>query len=59
MTSRKELEALISKLRSRGASVEVRHDSEGHINTVAVSGVKGIGPFPMSPISFAEKARAV
>lgn len=58
MTDRKELESLIAKARAAGATVTVTHDAAGWIETVAVSGLRRIGPFPMSPIYFAERMRA-
>lgn len=64
MTSNDELRALIEQLREHGASVALTYDeelraSEGRevIATVTVSGVRGIGPEPMSPISAAERMR--
>lgn len=57
MTHRKEIESLAARLRERGASVTLRLDGEGFVDGVTVSGVRGIGPFEMAPISFAERAR--
>lgn len=64
MIGNDELLALIEQLREHGATVSVTYDealraSEGRevIETVTVSGVRGIGPEPMSPISAAERIR--
>lgn len=57
MTDRRELEALIAKACRAGATVTVQHDSDGYIDSIAVAGLRGVGPFPMSPLSFAERMR--
>lgn len=61
MTDRRELEALIAKAREAGATVTVVPvvDDEQRIDTIIVHGIKGVGPYPMSPISFAERMREV
>lgn len=58
MTDRRELEHLIKMAAERGASVTIGRSSNGDA-TYAVSGLKGVGPFPMAPISFAERMREV
>ena len=57
MTDRKELEALIQKAQNAGATLTVKHDRSGYIESVAVSGLRRVGPHPMSPIYFAERMR--
>lgn len=59
MTNRRELEALIAKARNAGAVCNVKIDADGWIETVQVSGLKGVGSLPMAPISFAERMREV
>lgn len=59
MTDRKELSKLILAANVKGASVTVTEDSDGHIATLQVEGLRGVGPHPMSPISFAERMREV
>jgi hypothetical protein len=59
MIDRKELETLIAKARGAGATVTVKHDEQGWIKSVQVSGLKGVGPFPMAPIAFGERMREV
>lgn len=59
MTDTKELSSLIECIRSMGANVDVQYDVEGYIDTVQISGVKGVGPYPMSPIAAAECMRRV
>lgn len=61
MVDRKELEALIVKAQAAGATVTVDRDAtEGdHPIRVRVIGLKGVGSFPMSPLSFAERMRKV
>jgi hypothetical protein len=57
MTDRKELEFLILKALQMGGTVSVQHDDDGYMKTITVTGLKGIGHHPMSPISFAERLR--
>lgn len=59
MTDRRELEALIAKARKTGAIVTVETDETDYPVRVAVAGLKGVGPFPMAAISFAERMREV
>jgi hypothetical protein len=58
MTDRRELEALIAKAKT-AASVEVVRDATDYPVSIAVIGLKGVGPFPMAPIAFAERMREV
>lgn len=57
MIDRKELEQLAARMRLRGALVTVTNDRDGHVAQIRISGAKGIGPFPMSPLSAAERMR--
>jgi hypothetical protein len=64
MTSNQELLELIEFARSQGATVEVGRDTqawedEGRflVETVRVSGVPGIGSFPMAALAAAEALR--
>lgn len=59
MTDREELESLIAKAKTACALIEVERDESGYPVSVAVVGLKGVGPFPMSPIYFAERMREV
>lgn len=59
MTDRRELEALIAKAENAGAELTVERDETGYPVAIAVKGLKGVGPFPMAPISFAERMRQV
>jgi hypothetical protein len=59
MTDRDELNNLTAKARSKGATVEVEHDEGGYPIRFTVSGLKGVGPFPMAALSFAERMREV
>ncbi len=63
-TDTRELNALIAWARNKGAKVTVKWDAKAlrdegrHIHeSIQVSGLKGVGPHPMSPIYFAEKLR--
>lgn len=58
MTDEKELRALIARAEAKGATVTVTRDAQGHINTIQVAGVAGIGPHPMGPIGAAEAMRS-
>jgi hypothetical protein len=64
MTDNAELLNLIEGLRLRGAEITVTMDEEAKaegrelVATVTVSGVRGIGPYPMAPIAAAEAMRA-
>lgn len=58
MTDRDELETLIHKTREAGAMVDVKRDSTGYPIEMRVTGL-GIGHFPMSSLSFAERMREV
>lgn len=65
MTDTQELDNLIVTARARGAAVTVTYDQnamrlEGRriYETIQVSEMQGVGPFPMSPISAAETLRA-
>ena len=64
MTTTAELKSLIEKAEAKGATVTVTFDeeimeTEGReiYETIQVSGLKGCGPFPMSPIAAAERLR--
>jgi len=66
MTSTKELNELIAKIEAKGGKVVVWWDAEAEIlegrkihQSIAVTGLKGCGPRPMSPIYAAEKMRAL
>lgn len=68
MTSDKEIEALALRARHLGATVTITRTREiedgrptgrNPIDTVQVAGLKGVGPFPMSPIAAAERLREV
>lgn len=54
MIDRKTLEALISKT-AKVATVTVHRDEDNYPVQISVSGLKGVGPMPMAPISFSEK----
>lgn len=64
MTDTNELDRLVSTARYFGATVTVVYDddafkTEGRrvYETIQVSGLAGVGPYPMSPISAAETLR--
>lgn len=64
MTSEKEIYALIERARLAGAVVTVTHgddanahDSRGFVSSVTVTGMRGVGPFPMPPLCAAERLR--
>lgn len=66
MTDDKEIEALVAKARAMGATVTILRQLEREagrltgrnpIQTVQVAGLKGVGPYPMSPIAAAERLR--
>lgn len=57
MTDQNELDRLISRMRTAGATVDVSTDSQGHYRSIKIFGIKGIGPFPMAPIAAAEHMR--
>lgn len=64
MTDTYELDELITRARTLGAAVTVEYDAdilakEGRRihQTIQVSGLAGVGPYPMSPISAAETLR--
>jgi hypothetical protein len=57
MTNTAELNSLIAKMSNNGCDVTCTRDAEGRYTEIAISGAKGIGPFPMSPISAAERMR--
>lgn len=59
MTDREELEQLIKKAEDRGANLDVERDVTGYPVSVTVRHLKGVGPFPMGPIAFAERMREV
>lgn len=54
---RRELENLVSRMEAHGAACIVTHGREGYIEEIQISGAKGIGPHPMSPLSAAERMR--
>jgi hypothetical protein len=65
MTDTQELDDLISTARYQGATVIVEYDAQAKAEegrrvyeTIQVSGLEGIGPHPMSPISAAEALRS-
>lgn len=63
MTDTRELNQLIAKAQAKGAKVEIEWDVEAELegrqihSTIRVTGLKGCGPFPMAPISAAERLR--
>lgn len=64
MTDTKELNTLINQAEALGAVVTVTYDQDAlidegrHIHeTIQVTGLAGIGPYPMSPIAAAESLR--
>ena len=58
MTTRQELLELAGRVAERGGMVVFEYDpSETVIESVTVSGVAGIGPGAMTPISAAERLR--
>jgi len=60
MTTTKELNNLIAKAEKMGADITVvwnEEDGRKLHESVAVKGLKGCGPFPMSPIAAAERLR--
>jgi hypothetical protein len=59
MTDRRELETLLRRARAKGARIRVTRDAEGGLDTFQVTGLKGVGPYPMGPIGFAERMREV
>ena len=65
MTDTQELDDLISTARNFGATVAITYDADAQrtegrriYETIQVSGLSGIGPYPMSPISAAEVLRS-
>lgn len=52
MTDRKEIEALVIKMRAKGDLVDVKLDKDGYIDTVLWNGQY------WTPLSFVERARA-
>ena len=56
MVDRAELERLLATVKLLH-SVNVVRDDEGRIETIQVLDFPGVGKYPMSPISFAEKMR--
>ena len=67
MTNDAEIEALAERARKMGAAVTIlrkpefedgRPTGRNPIESVQVAGLKGVGPFPMSPIAAAERLRA-
>lgn len=66
MTSNQELNRLIDQIVARGGRVNCTYDSEAivregrlTIETVQITGMPGVGPFPMGAIAAAEKMRAL
>jgi hypothetical protein len=65
MVSNEELKTLIRRAEAQGAIVEIGYDhraaTEGRqvIDTVAIVGLKGCGPHPMSAIGAAERLRGL
>ena len=63
MVSNEELKTLIRRAEARGAIVDIGYDhraaTEGRqvIDTVAIVGLKGCGPHPMSAVGAAERLR--
>lgn len=57
MTDDKEIRLLVCRMRLAGAAVIVATDREGYVDSVQISGAKGIGPYPMGPIGAAERMR--
>lgn len=63
-TDRRELETLCRVMRATGATVTVREDVEGYIDTIQIeqlipaAGRRTIGPYPMAPLAAAEAMRA-
>lgn len=62
-TDNQELELLIRLIEDKGGIVTVTYEpnDEGRklFGTIQISGIKGIGPYPMAPIAAAERMRAV
>lgn len=66
MVSQEELCTLIKRAREKGAIVNVAYDRlakkmEGReiVSSLQVIGLDGFGPYPMGPIAFAERMRAI
>lgn len=58
MIDLKEINRLADALNAvAGVTCTVRLDRDGYVDTIAVAGARGIGPYPMGPISFGERAR--
>jgi len=64
MTDTNELDRLVASARYWGATVAVKYDDdamrdEGRriYESIQVAGLKGVGPYPMSPIAAAETLR--
>jgi hypothetical protein len=64
MTDTQELDDLITSARARGAIVTVVYDADVFVaegrrihESIQVTGLPGVGPYPMSPISAAETLR--
>jgi hypothetical protein len=65
MTDTRELDELVATARYHGATVTVEYDKEAQATegrrvyeSIQVSGMRGVGPFAMSPLSAAETLRA-
>ena len=56
MTDIKEIEQLKSEAEKIGGKVDIATEGNGNLQ-VSVSGVKGIGPYPMPPIMASERIR--
>jgi len=57
MTDPRELNELITRMKRYGAVVTVTPSADDPFNEIQISGAKGIGPHPMSPIYAAERMR--
>lgn len=62
-TDTRELELLIRRVKDKGGVVTVTYEAndEGRtlFDTIQITGMKGIGPYPMTPIAAAEAMRRV
>ncbi len=59
MTTREDIEELITKALRRGAVVYSKLDAEGQYISLRVAKLAGVGTHSMSPIQFAERMRTI
>ncbi len=58
MTDPREIRTLAARIEAQGGSVALRSDSDGYLDTVQITGARGIGPHAMGLVHAAEVMRA-